>query len=212
MAQLNGKDIKELLCYIAEKTIENKDYLTELDSAIGDGDHGIGMVVGMESVLESLNNLDDIPDPYTVFTLAGRSMLMSMGGASGVIFGSLFMAGAKGQEQKKELNTSDLAALFNRSLRAIQTRGGAQVGDKTMVDALAPAVKAMQEHSESGFRTMLEAAAEAAYEGMESTKKYHAKQGRAKSLGERSLGHRDAGAASTWIIFRSMAEWVKHQC
>ncbi len=212
METLNGKDIRELLIYIAGKIIENKDYLTELDSAIGDGDHGIGMVVGMENVLEALNNLDKIPDPCTIFVLAGRSMLMSMGGASGVIFGSLFMAGAKAMVPRQELDAADLAELFQRSLEAIQTRGGAQLGDKTMVDALAPAVDAMRKNSESGIHKMLEAAAEAAYEGLEMTKSYHAKQGRAKSLGERSLGHRDAGAASTWIIFRSMAEWVKHQC
>jgi dihydroxyacetone kinase len=96
MKQLNREDIKGMLLYVAEKIIENKDFLTELDSKIGDGDHGIGMVVGMENVITTLKSQDKTPDPYALFVLAGRSMLMSMGGASGVIFGSLFMEGAKG--------------------------------------------------------------------------------------------------------------------
>lgn len=209
MKELNREDIKGMLLYVAEKIIENKDFLTELDSKIGDGDHGIGMVVGMENVITTLKSQDKTPDPYALFVLAGRSMLMSMGGASGVIFGSLFMEGAKGMETKEKLDASNLAELFQRSLKAIQTRGGAQVGDKTMVDALSPAVDTMLAYSGDDITAMFKAAAKAAKLGMENTMNYQAKQGRAKSLMERSIGYQDAGAASTWIIFRSMAEWLK---
>ena len=209
MKELDREDIKGMLLYVAEKIIENKDFLTELDSKIGDGDHGIGMVVGMENVITTLKSQDKTPDPYALFVLAGRSMLMSMGGASGVIFGSLFMGGAKGMETKEKLDASNLAELFQRSLKAIQTRGGAQVGDKTMVDALSPAVDTMLAYSGDDITAMFKAAAKAAKLGMENTMNCQAKQGRAKSLMERSIGYQDAGAASTWIIFRSMAEWLK---
>ena len=209
MKELNREDIKGMLLYVAEKIIENKDFLTELDSKIGDGDHGIGMVVGMENVITTLKSQDKTPDPYALFVLAGRSMLMSMGGASGVIFGSLFMEGAKGMETKEKLDASNLAEIFQRSLKAIQTRGGAQVGDKTMVDALSPAVDTMLAYSGDDITAMFKAAAQAAKLGLENTMNYQAKQGRAKSLMERSIGYQDAGAASTWIIFRSMAEWLK---
>ena len=209
MKELNREDIKGMLLYVAEKIIENKDFLTELDSKIGDGDHGIGMVVGMENVITTLKSQDKTPDPYALFVLAGRSMLMSMGGASGVIFGSLFMEGAKGMETKEKLDASNLAELFQHSLKAIQTRGGAQVGDKTMVDALSPAVDTMLAYSGDDITAMFKAAAKAAKLGMENTMNYQAKQGRAKSLMGRSIGYQGAGAASTWIIFHSMAEWLK---
>jgi dihydroxyacetone kinase phosphoprotein-dependent L subunit len=211
MDTLNGEDVKEMLLYVAAKVIDNKAYLTEVDSRIGDGDHGIGMTRGMESATEALGRLTETPDPATLFTAAGRAMLMTMGGASGVIFGSLYMAGAKGLAPKAEVDAVDLAELFQRSLQAIQARGGAEPGDKTMVDALSPAVDAMLENSGKGIIPMFEAAAEAAREGMESTKDFPAKHGRARSLMERSIGYQDAGATSVWIIFRSMAEWVKNR-
>jgi dihydroxyacetone kinase len=211
MEALNREEIKGMLLYVAKKIIENKPYLTEVDSAIGDGDHGISMARGMESVIEAFAKLTETPDPYALFAFAGSSMLMSMGGASGVIFGSLYMAGAKGIAPKEELNASDIAGLFQRSLQAIQTRGGAQMGDKTMVDALSPAVDAMLASSRDGIALMLEAATEAARSGKENTKNYQAKVGRAKSLMNRSIGYPDAGATSVWIIFRSMSEWVKNK-
>jgi len=211
MDTLNGEETKEMLLYVAAKVIENQAYLTEVDSRIGDGDHGIGMTRGMESVSEALGQLAETPDPATLFTVAGSAMVMSMGGASGVIFGSLYMAGAKGLGPKAEMVAVDLAELFQRSLQAIQARGGAQPGDKTMVDALSPAVDAMLENSRKGIVPMFEAAAEAAREGMESTKDLIAKHGRARSLMERSIGYQDAGATSVWIIFKSMAEWVKNR-
>jgi dihydroxyacetone kinase len=136
-------------------------------------------------------------------------MLMSMGGASGVIFGSLYLAGAKDMEEKGVLTPEDLAKMERKSLAAIQERGKAEVGDKTMVDALAPAVEALEANCDKGLLEMLRAAEEAAGQGVEDTKKYVAKFGRAKSLMERAIGYQDAGAASVWLIFQGMREYVE---
>lgn len=209
LEELNVADARNMLLYIADKIIANKPYLTEIDSAIGDGDHGIGMAGGMQKAKRKLLKLEEQENVYHIFEEAGQAMLMSMGGASGVIFGSLYLAGAKGMESKKVLTAFDLAEMEEKSLAAIQERGGAQVGDKTMVDALAPAVEALKKNADLGLLEMLKQAEEAARIGMEDTKKYVAKFGRAKSLLERAVGHQDAGATSVYLIFQGMREFVE---
>lgn len=207
---LTAEDAREMLLYIADKVIAEKPYLTEIDSAIGDGDHGIGMAGGMQKVKAKLKDLST-ENVYVVFGTAGKAMLMSMGGASGVIFGSLYLAGAKGVNPQTELKAADLAAMERKSLLAIKERGKAEVGDKTMVDALEPAVIALEAHKDSSLLEALKAAEEAARQGMEKTKDYIAKFGRAKSLMERAVGHQDAGATSVWLIFQGMREFVEGQ-
>jgi dihydroxyacetone kinase phosphoprotein-dependent L subunit len=206
---LNEDSVRGMILYVADKIIENKPLLTEVDSKIGDGDHGIGMAGGMQKAKEAVSKTENTGNAYALFEKAGKTMLMSMGGASGVIFGSLYLAGAKGVEAKAELSAGDLAAMMEKSLAAIKERGKAQLGDKTMVDALEPAVEAMKNSLSEGLVPMLKAAAEAAEQGMENTKKYQAKFGRAKSLMERAVGFQDAGATSVWIIFRSMHEFAE---
>ena len=182
LTELTAEDVREMLIYIADKVIAKKPYLTEIDSAIGDGDHGIGMAGGMRKAKEKLLKMEGEENAYAIFEAAGKAMLMSMGGASGVIFGSLYLAGAKGAEPKASITSEDLAVMERKSLAAIQERGKAEVGDKTMVDALSPAVDAMEANSEKGLLEMLRAAEEAARQGVEDTKNYTAKFGRAKSL------------------------------
>lgn len=206
---LTAEDAKEMLLYIADKIIAQKSYLTEIDSAIGDGDHGIGMAGGMKKVKEALAKIEPSDNAYQVFEAAGKAMLMSMGGASGVIFGSLYLSGAKGMEKKEKLTAEDIARMERRSLAEIQERGKAKVGDKTMVDALSPAVDAMAENSEKGLLEMLKSAEEAARDGVENTKNYEAKFGRAKSLMSRAIGYQDAGATSVWLIIQGMREFVE---
>lgn len=208
LTELNAEDARNMLIYIADKIIANKPYLTEIDSAIGDGDHGIGMAGGMQKAKKKLLKMKGEENVYKIFETAGQAMLMSMGGASGVIFGSLYLAGAKDMEAKSALQAADLAEMEKKSLAAIQERGKAQVGDKTMVDALAPAVEAMEANKDKGLAAMLAAAEEAARTGMEDTKNYIAKFGRAKSLLERAIGHQDAGATSVYLIFQGMKEFV----
>lgn len=194
----------KLLVAAADAIEENKPYLTEVDNAIGDGDHGIGMSAGMGKGKDKLLASSGFDSVYQPFLTMGKTMLMSMGGASGVLFGGLFMAGAKGKEPRDAMDAAQMAALFGEGLAEIKNRGGAQVGDKTMVDALEPAVQAMAAHSGEGFAAMLRHAEDAAQKGVESTKDMLAKYGRAKFLMERAVGHQDAGATSVWIIVKAM--------
>ena len=209
LAELNAADARNMLIYIADKIIAKKPYLTEIDSAIGDGDHGIGMAGGMQKAKRKLLQMEGEENAYALFEAAGKAMLLSMGGASGVIFGSLYLAGAKGMEAKPAITAEDLAKMERKSLGAIQERGKAEVGDKTMVDALVPAVEAMEANCGKTLLEMLKAAEEAAKQGVEDTKKYQAKFGRAKSLMERAIGYQDAGATSVWLIFQGMREFVE---
>lgn len=209
LTELRAKDVRDMLLYIADRVIEQKLYLTEIDSAIGDGDHGIGMAGGMEMVKKRLAAMGDEENVYALFEEAGNAMLMSMGGASGVVFGSLYMAGAKGRKPKNVMGPDDLASMERRSLLAIKELGKAKPGDKTMVDALEPAVEAMEANCGRSLVEMLKAAEDAARQGMENTKQYAARFGRAKSLMDRSIGHQDAGATSVWLIFQGMRKFVE---
>lgn len=209
MNVITAESAKQMLIHVADKVIGQKSYLTEIDSAIGDGDHGIGMAGGMKKAKEKLLAREDFQDVYEVFTVAGKAMLMSMGGASGVIFGSLYLAGAKDMEPRAEMTAQDFATMERKSLTAIKARGKAEIGDKTMVDALEPAVLAMEETWSDGLLDMLKAAEEGARQGMESTKGMIAKFGRAKSLMERAVGYQDAGATSVYFIFQGMREFVE---
>lgn len=208
METVSTENARQMLLYVADKIIENKPYLTEVDSAIGDGDHGIGMALGFTKVKEKLQN-STFASVNQVFSVSGRTLLMSMGGASGVIFGSMFLDGAKAAEEKELFGTEDFARLFRGSLDSIKQRGGASVGDKTMVDALEPAVSALENNAGRGLLLMFGAASAAALDGVEKTKEMIAKFGRAKSLMARSIGHQDAGATSVWIIFCSMSEYIQ---
>lgn len=212
METINIEQAREMLLYVADEIIAAKSYLTDIDSQIGDGDHGIGMAGGMQKVKVKLEyqNFDSV---YAVFETAGRAMIMSMGGASGVIFGSLYQAGAKGMPPAAKINAADLAAMFRKSLEAIKQRGQAEVGDKTMIDALEPAVLVMEaatsENVGEDILSILKEAEEAARQGMEATKEYIARFGRAKSLMERSIGFQDAGATSVWLIFQGMRKYIE---
>lgn len=209
LEELSSSDARNMLMYVAKKIIKNKPYLTEIDSAIGDGDHGIGMALGMEKVLKTLSEMEDEANVYRIFEAAGRAMLMSMGGASGVIFGSLYLAGAVDMEAREKIGAEELAGMERKSLRAIRERGKAKPGDKTMVDALEPAVNEMEKTWQGGLLHMLKEAEAAAKQGVEDTKKYVARFGRAKSLMERAVGFQDAGATSVWLILQGMREFVE---
>ncbi len=196
-----------MLISVANSIIENKQYLSDIDSETGDGDHGIGMAGGMQKAKDKISSINETENAYRVFSEFGKTMLMSMGGASGIIFGSLFLAGAKEMPANCEITPKGFAAMMKKSLAAIKERGKAEVGDKTMVDALAPAVAALEANAEKGYSLMLLEATAAAKQGLESTKALQAKFGRAKSLMERAIGHQDAGATSVYLIFKSMYDF-----
>lgn len=208
---LTIEQVRDMYLYVSDKIIESKPLLTQIDSAIGDGDHGIGMSVGFSKAKENLE-MKDFSTVNEIFKEIGMSMIGSMGGASGVIFGTMFVGGVKAAEEKKELDTKLLAELFSNALAAIKKRGKAELGDKTMIDALQPAVESLKKSINEENLSILEAiknAETAAADGVENTKDYVAKFGRSKSLGDRAIGHQDAGATSVWLIFKGMREWIE---
>jgi len=209
MKTLTIDQTTDMIMKACDAIIENKPYLTEVDSKIGDGDHGIGMSGGMEKAKAALEAARPISDVNTVFKTTGMTMLNTMGGASGVIFGSMFLGGIKGLEPIDELDGNSLAKIMRGSLESIKARGKAQVGDKTMVDALEPAVVALEEGNKKDLVQLLSDARDAALLGVENSKGYIAKFGRAKSLLERAIGYQDAGATSVAIIFDAMYQFVK---
>ncbi|MBQ4474359.1 MAG: dihydroxyacetone kinase subunit L [Lachnospiraceae bacterium] len=209
MNSLTYEQVREMLLACTERIMRNEPYLTRADAAIGDGDHGTGMVIGMKAAREVLEKEADGDDIGKLYSDTAKAMETAMGGASGMIFSTMFAGNAKEGAPMQEMSTEDFAARMAEGLRAIQELGHAQPGDKTMVDALYPAVEALKSHVSESFEEMLDAAAKAAYEGMEASKKYVAKFGRAKNLMERAIGHQDAGASSTWLIFQEMADFIR---
>ncbi|MDD3140626.1 MAG: dihydroxyacetone kinase subunit DhaL [Lachnospiraceae bacterium] len=209
MKTINVVQSKEMIIKVCDAIIANKPYLTEVDSKIGDGDHGIGMAGGMEKAKAALLGNSEFATVNEVFKTTGMQMLNSMGGASGVIFGSMFLGGVKGLDPITELDGEIFTKMMRASVESIKARGKAQMGDKTMVDAFEPAVEAMEKAEKSDLTVLLEEAAKAAKQGVEDTKEMIAKFGRAKSLMERAVGYQDAGATSVQIIFETMYEYVK---
>ena len=207
MDKMNCSQVRQMLMACSDRIIRNEPYLTRIDSAIGDGDHGIGMRNGMEAARKYLGTAEGEKNVYALYAGMAEAMQQAMGGASGMIFSTLFAGKAGEKAPAEELTPVDLANQMKEGLEAIQELGHAEVGDKTMVDALAPAVDAMLEHTGS-FAEMFGAGAAAAKEGMERTKEYTARFGRAKSLGKRAIGHQDAGATSTWLIFVEMRDFA----
>ncbi|MDO5100327.1 MAG: dihydroxyacetone kinase subunit DhaL [Eubacteriales bacterium] len=209
---ITAEDLRRMYLRVADVMIEKEDYLTDIDNRLGDGDHGIGMAIGFKGIKEELNG-----HHYTtvneVLHAIGMTMLCVMGGASGVLFGTVYISGIIGYPVKERFDSRDFAAVFRSSLAALQKRGKAKVGDKTMVDALAPAVDALEKAALAGedLAGSFAAAAAAAAEGVEASKGYLARFGRAKYYGEKALGYQDAGATSVYLIFQTMADWLCEQ-
>ena len=207
MKSITLEQVKEMLIFVAQSRIENEPLLTKVDSAIGDGDHGTGMSLGMEKAAAQLK-IAAAQDVAGLFQTVGMTMLNCMGGASGVIFATMFFGGASEAKGETELTLPILYRVLNKAKEQIMKRGKAQQGDKTMLDALCPAVEAIAAHADDDMLVGLQAAESAAQVGMESTKNYVAKFGRAKSLMERSIGYQDAGATSVWLIFSAMHQFI----
>ena len=188
-------------------TIEaEKEYLSELDGAIGDGDHGVNMAKCFREVKKKLAE-STAADMNVLFNNVGLVVLNSVGGAMGALYGTFFLKMAQECVGKSELGLSDLVQMFQSAHKGILDIGKAIPGDKTLLDTLVPAIGAL-ETSEQAGHSLPEALAnfeQAAKKGMESTKDMIAKMGRASRLGQRSIGHQDAGATSCYFILRSLA-------
>ncbi|MDQ1011196.1 dihydroxyacetone kinase-like protein [Streptomyces sp. V4I23] len=188
---------------------KHKDHLTQLDSAIGDADHGINMHRGFSAATAVLADFE----PETVGAVlfkTGTTLISSVGGASGPLYGSAFRAMGKALDAATA-DTEQFAAALAAGLESVQKLGAAAPGDKTMIDAYAPALAAFRQHAGAGadFAAAALAAADAAEEGMRATTPMQARKGRASYLGARSIGHQDPGATSTALIFRTLAETVE---
>ncbi|MDF2548088.1 MAG: dihydroxyacetone kinase subunit [Anaerosolibacter sp.] len=200
----------QLLKVIEEITIvieENKVHLTDLDQAIGDGDHGINLNRGFRAVKEKLESLRD-KDCGTILKTAAMSLISTVGGASGPLYGTAFMKAGAVVAGKEYISVEDSIKMFDEAIQGIIARGKASRGDKTMLDVLVPAFEAWKVAFEEGEST--EKASEkmlgAAYQGLEYTKTIIAKKGRANYLGERSIGHQDPGATSSCIILKTIVD------
>lgn len=191
----------------ADAVAENKDYLTDLDSAIGDADHGINMNRGMQAALAKLDGLGG-EDIGTLLKTVGMTLVSTVGGAGGPLYGTLFMQMGMATAGKSELQPEDWAVALDKAIEGVQMRGKAEPGDKTMVDALLPARDALKAALGEGasLPDALRRSAEAAEDGMKATIPLVARKGRASYLGERSAGHQDPGATSSWLLIKTAAE------
>jgi len=190
----------------AAAVAEQKDYLTRLDSAIGDADHGTNMDRGMTAALERLD-AEPPADPAGVLKTVAMTLISKVGGAAGPLYGTLFLQFATSAAGKDPLSADDWAAGLESGIAGVRARGKAEPGDKTMLDALIPASEALRAGLDGGasFGDALERAADAAEEGMAATIPWVARKGRASYLGERSAGHQDPGATSSALLVRCAA-------
>ncbi|WP_315789207.1 dihydroxyacetone kinase subunit DhaL [Fischerella sp. JS2] len=189
---------------------ENKDYLTELDAAIGDADHGINMERGFKKVVTQLPTVAD-KDIGSILKMVSMTLISTVGGASGPLYGTLFLRASTVVADKQELNEQDMLAMLQAGLDGVVGRGKAQLGDKTMVDALSPAVTAFGQAVAAGENILsaMQKAVAAAEKGMQDTTPMQAKKGRASYLGQRSVGHQDPGATSVYLMLQSLLDVVK---
>jgi dihydroxyacetone kinase-like protein len=189
---------------------ENRRYLTKLDSEIGDGDHGNNMHRGFQAALERLENADP-SSPADALKAVSMALISKVGGAAGPLYGTAFLRASTALQGKDEVSAEDAAEVLEAALGGIKQRGKAEVGDKTIVDALEPAVEAAKEAASSGSVTKIfRAAAEAAKEGAESTVPLTARRGRASYLGARARGHQDPGATSTYYLLDAAARALEN--
>jgi len=210
MSKITPKNALAWIHRYADHIAEQKDFLTQLDAAIGDADHGANMHRGFQAVLKKFPELQD-KDLGTIFKTVAMTLISTVGGASGALYGTFFLQASTVATGKTEVSPLEFVGVLEKGLAGIVLRGKAAIGDKTMVDALQPAIKALKQNLENGS-TLPEAMAkalEAAQNGAKSTIPLVAKKGRASYLGERSANHQDPGATSTALLFQALAETTK---
>lgn len=203
---ITTEDIVHWLTLLAQTLHENRDYLTQLDSAIGDADHGINMDRGFKAVLDKISTVEGM-DIGSILKTVGTTLVSTVGGASGPLYGTAFLRAGMATSGKHELDEADVIGMLEAALEGIKARGKAQPGEKTMVDALTPALMAAKEAEAQNLdlAQILQRASDAAEAGMKSTIPMLATKGRASYLGERSVGHQDPGATSSWLLLKTLA-------
>ncbi len=207
MPELTSDQMIKWLERFAALVTENKDHLTQLDSAIGDADHGANMDRGFKAVLGKKTEFQG-KDIATVFKTVAMTLISTVGGASGPLYGTFFLQAGLLAAGKSSISAEEFGALLEKGLNGVIQRGKANPGDKTMIDAMQPAIAAYQKALQGGesLDAALKKAAESSREGMKATIPLVAKKGRASYLGERSAGHQDPGSTSTALLFQAAAE------
>ncbi|WP_455367847.1 dihydroxyacetone kinase subunit DhaL [[Eubacterium] cellulosolvens] len=207
-------NLRHILKNISIVIKENEGYLTELDSQIGDADHGINMRRGFDEVQERISNLN-LSNIESILQTTGIALIEKVGGAAGPLYGMFFIKASKKMKDKIEIDKKDLANLFKIGLSEVQSIGGGTVvGEKTMVDVISPVVNVLKKEAENGNASLissLEKVVDAAKKGMENTIPLIAKKGRASYLGERSRGHQDPGATSSYLIIRTFLDTLSNK-
>jgi phosphoenolpyruvate---glycerone phosphotransferase subunit DhaL len=200
-------DVVRWVRAFADAIARNREYLTELDAAIGDADHGINMDRGMSAVVAKLDAMPD-DDVGGLLKAVGMTLVSTVGGAGGPLYGTLFLQLGTASTGKGSIELADWASMVEAGVDGVRLRGKAEPGDKTMLDALIPARDALARAAEEGssFADGLRAAAAAAEDGMKATVPLVARKGRASYLGERSAGHQDPGATSSWLLMQTAAD------
>lgn len=201
------QDVRAWIERCADLLAEERDHLTELDAAIGDADHGANMDRGFRAVRAKIDSLDSA-DAGTVLKTVGMTLVSTVGGAGGPLYGTFFLQLGSATAGKSQLTLEDWARAVEAGVQGVQMRGKAELEDKTMVDALVPARDALKAAAAegTGFEDALPRAAAAAEAGMRATIPLIARKGRASYLGERSAGHQDPGATSSYLLMKAAAE------
>jgi len=191
----------------AQTLAENREYLTQLDAAIGDADHGANMDRGFQAVIKKKPEMLD-KDIGTIFKTVGMTLLSTVGGAGGPLYSTVFLQAGMKTTGKMEMSLQDWITALEAGIEGVKMRGKAELGDKTMVDSLFPALNALKQAEEkgNGIGDALERSARAAEEGMKATIPLVARKGRASYLGERSANHQDPGATSSYLLLRTAAD------
>lgn len=204
---VSRQDVLRWLAVLEQVFGENRQQLTDLDLAIGDADHGINMERGFTAVQAELC-AHPPPDLRSIFQTVAAVLIRSVGGAAGPLYGTFFLRAGTACSGKTELTDTDVVALFQAGIEGVQQRGKAAPGDKTMIDALLPALNSMRRALEdgSGLAGILDQGAAAAEAGMLATIPMRARKGRASYLGARSIGHQDPGATSSYLLLKAAAE------
>jgi dihydroxyacetone kinase-like protein len=212
-ASVRDTTIHAWMTLVAESVKDQRDYLTQLDAAIGDGDHGVNMDRGFDAVGKALAAQGDSLTPGKLLTVAGKTLVSTVGGASGPLWGTAFRRAGRALGDREELDGQDLVGALQAALDGVVELGAAQPGDKTMVDALGPAIDALSASLDAGepLDRALAAASQAAEEGAKATVPLQARKGRASYLGERSIGHQDPGATSAALVMAALQLAVERE-
>lgn len=203
--------IKDALDAVATAIIAQKDYLTDLDRQIADGDHGINMTRGFQAAMDAVEEMDDTTKPGPVLETIGKAFIHNVGGAAGPLYGTGFIKAAAVCDEDTKLNVASFEKLLGAAIAGIEKRGHAKKGDKTMLDTLIPIHACFLPENAEGktLFEVLQDASHAAKEGVDYTKTIAARRGRASLVGERSIGHEDPGAVSSMLMYRALYNFLR---